>query len=49
MLHMLVEIGATVTLCHSKTRDLASHTRQADIIVAAVGKKHLITADMVRP
>lgn len=49
MLHMLIEKGATVTLCHSKTRDLASHTRQADIIVAAVGKKHLITADMVRP
>ncbi|MGH3560807.1 MAG: bifunctional methylenetetrahydrofolate dehydrogenase/methenyltetrahydrofolate cyclohydrolase, partial [Mycobacterium sp.] len=41
--------NATVTLCHTKTRDLAGLTRQADIIVAAVGVPHLLTADMVRP
>jgi methylenetetrahydrofolate dehydrogenase (NADP+) / methenyltetrahydrofolate cyclohydrolase len=41
--------NATVTLCHTKTRDLAALTRQADIIVAAVGVPHLLTADMVRP
>jgi len=39
---------ATVTLCHSKTKDLASYTRQADILVAAVGKPAAITADMVK-
>ncbi|MGB9304051.1 MAG: bifunctional methylenetetrahydrofolate dehydrogenase/methenyltetrahydrofolate cyclohydrolase [Mycobacterium sp.] len=41
--------NATVTLCHTKTRDLGALTRQADIIVAAVGVPHLLTADMVRP
>ena len=41
--------NATVTLCHTKTRDLAALTRQADIIVAAVGVPHMVTADMVRP
>src|SRR5215468_4395527 len=41
--------NATVTLCHTGTRDLAALTRQADIIVAAVGVPHLLTADMVRP
>lgn len=41
--------NATVTLCHTKTRDLAALTRQADIVVAAVGVPHLLTADMVRP
>ncbi|MBW0016270.1 MAG: bifunctional methylenetetrahydrofolate dehydrogenase/methenyltetrahydrofolate cyclohydrolase [Mycobacterium sp.] len=41
--------NATVTLCHTATRDLAGITRQADIIVAAVGVPHLLTADMVRP
>ena len=41
--------NATVTLCHTGTRDLPSLTRQADIIVAAVGVPHLLTADMVRP
>lgn len=39
--------NATVTLCHTGTRDLAAHTRQADIIVAAVGVPHMLTADMV--
>lgn len=41
--------NATVTLCHTGTRDLATHTRQADIIVAAVGVPHMLTADMVAP
>lgn len=41
--------NATVTLCHTGTRDLASLTKQADIIVAAVGVPHMLTADMVKP
>lgn len=41
--------NATVTLCHTGTRDLAQLTRQADVIVAAVGVPHMLTADMVRP
>ena len=40
--------NATVTICHTGTKDLAYHTRQADILVAAMGKAHAITADMVR-
>jgi methylenetetrahydrofolate dehydrogenase (NADP+)/methenyltetrahydrofolate cyclohydrolase len=41
--------NATVTLCHTGTRDLAALTRQADIVVAAAGAPHIVTADMVRP
>jgi methylenetetrahydrofolate dehydrogenase (NADP+)/methenyltetrahydrofolate cyclohydrolase len=41
--------NATVTLCHTGTRDLAALTKQADIIVAGVGVPHMLTADMVRP
>ncbi|GAA4374634.1 bifunctional methylenetetrahydrofolate dehydrogenase/methenyltetrahydrofolate cyclohydrolase [Actinomadura verrucosospora] len=41
--------NATVTLCHTATRDLAEHTRKADIVVAAAGVPGLITADMVKP
>lgn len=41
--------NATVTLCHTGTSDLAAHTRRADIVVAAAGVPHLITADMVKP
>lgn len=41
--------NATVTLCHTGTRDLPALTRQADIIIAAVGVPHLVTADMVKP
>jgi len=40
---------ATVTICHSRTRDLASHTRRADILIAAVGRARLVTAEMVKP
>jgi methylenetetrahydrofolate dehydrogenase (NADP+) / methenyltetrahydrofolate cyclohydrolase len=38
-----------VTICHSATKDLAAHTRQADVVVAAVGKRNVLTADMVKP
>jgi methylenetetrahydrofolate dehydrogenase (NADP+)/methenyltetrahydrofolate cyclohydrolase len=41
--------NATVTMCHTGTRDLAAHTRRADIVVAAAGHPGLLTADMVRP
>ena len=41
--------NATVTLCHTGTKDLAGHTRRADIVVAAAGRPGLLTADMVRP
>ena len=40
---------ATVTVCHSRTRDLAAHTRAADILIVAAGRARLVTADMVRP
>jgi len=41
--------NATVTVCHSRTVDLASHTRRADILVAAIGKPEMITGDMIKP
>jgi methylenetetrahydrofolate dehydrogenase (NADP+)/methenyltetrahydrofolate cyclohydrolase len=41
--------NSTVTLCHTGTRDLAAHVREADIVIAAAGVPHLITADMVKP
>jgi methylenetetrahydrofolate dehydrogenase (NADP+)/methenyltetrahydrofolate cyclohydrolase len=46
---MLLARSATVTVCHSRTRELASVTRQADILVAAVGKARMVRADMVKP
>jgi len=46
---MLLAAGATVTICHSRTRDLAAQVRQADVVVAAVGKVGLVTADMIKP
>ena len=46
---MLLQKNATVTVCHSATADLKAITRQADVIVAAVGKINLLTADMVKP
>ncbi len=49
MAMMLLQANATVTVCHSGTADLAHHTRQADIVVAAVGKRDVLTADMVKP
>ena len=49
MAMMLLAKSATVTICHSATQDLGAITRQADVIVAAVGKRNLLTADMVKP
>ena len=49
MAMLLLQANATVTVCHSATPDLALHTRQADIVVAAVGKRNVLTADMVKP
>ncbi len=46
---MLLKANATVTICHSATPDLKLHTLQADVIVAAVGRRNVVTADMVRP
>lgn len=46
---MLTARNATVTLCHSRTAELETHTRRADILVAATGRAGLITADMVKP
>jgi methylenetetrahydrofolate dehydrogenase (NADP+) / methenyltetrahydrofolate cyclohydrolase len=45
---LLLRRNATVTVCHSRTKDLASHTRNADILVAAAGRPNLITRDMVK-
>ncbi|HKO88984.1 MAG TPA: bifunctional methylenetetrahydrofolate dehydrogenase/methenyltetrahydrofolate cyclohydrolase FolD [Burkholderiales bacterium] len=46
--HLLLQKGATITLCNSKTVDLAAHTRQADILIVAIGKPKLITGDMIK-
>jgi len=46
---LLLAAHATVTMCHSGTPDLAAHTRQADIVIAAVGKPGILTGDMVKP
>ncbi len=46
---LLLQANATVTVCHSATADMGYHTRQADVIVAAVGKRNVLTADMVKP
>ena len=49
MAMLLLRENCTVTICHSRTKDLAAHTRRADILVAAVGKAGFVTADMVKP
>ena len=46
---MLLQKNATVTVCHSATKDLKAMTLQADVVVAAVGQRHVLTADMVKP
>ena len=46
---LLLAANSTVTIAHSKTHDLSAHTRKADILVAAAGRLHLVTADMVKP
>ena len=49
MAMLLMHAGATVTICHSQTQDLAAHCRRADILVAAIGRPRMITAEMVKP
>ncbi len=49
MAQLLLAANATVTVCHSRTRDLAFHTRRADVLVAAIGRPKMITGDMVKP
>ena len=46
---LLLQANATVTVCHSGTPDLGYHTRQADVVVAAVGRRNTLTADMIKP
>lgn len=46
---LLLQANATVTICHSGTTDLGYHTRQADIVVAATGRRNTLTADMIKP
>jgi methylenetetrahydrofolate dehydrogenase (NADP+) / methenyltetrahydrofolate cyclohydrolase len=45
---LLLEAGATVTICHSKTRDIGAYTRAADVVVVATGRRNMLTADMVK-
>ena len=49
MAMLLLQAGATVTICNSKTKDLAAHTKEADILVVATGKPKMIKGDMVKP
>lgn len=49
MAMLTLAAGATVTLCNSKTRDLASHTRRADVLIVATGKPGIVTGDMIKP
>jgi methylenetetrahydrofolate dehydrogenase (NADP+)/methenyltetrahydrofolate cyclohydrolase len=46
---LLQKENATVTICHSRTKDLAAHTRRADIVIAAIGRAEMITGDMLKP
>lgn len=47
--YMLLEKNATVTICHSKTQNLSTYTKTADILISAAGQKHIITQDMIKP
>lgn len=49
MAMLLLQAGATVTICNSKTKDLSAHTKEADILVVATGKPKMITGDMIKP
>ena len=49
MAHLLLERNGTVTVCHSRTRDLVYETRNADVLVVAIGKPKFVSADMVKP
>lgn len=46
---LLLKAGATITICHSKTKDLAHHTKHADIVAVAIGKPKFLKADMIKP
>jgi 5,10-methylene-tetrahydrofolate dehydrogenase/methenyl tetrahydrofolate cyclohydrolase len=46
---LLQKENATVTICHSRTQDLAAHTREADILIAAIGRTEMVTGDMIKP
>jgi 5,10-methylene-tetrahydrofolate dehydrogenase/methenyl tetrahydrofolate cyclohydrolase len=46
---LLQKANATVTICHSRTKDLAEHLRNADIVIAAIGRTEMITGDMLKP
>lgn len=49
MAMLLLQAGATITICNSKTKDLTAHTKEADILVVATGRPKMITAEMVKP
>jgi methylenetetrahydrofolate dehydrogenase (NADP+)/methenyltetrahydrofolate cyclohydrolase len=49
MAMLLLQAGATVTICNSKTKDLSAHTKEADILVVATGKPNMITGNMIKP
>ncbi len=49
MAALLINANATVTVCHSKTKNLLEFTKNADVLIVAIGKKHFVTADMVKP
>jgi methylenetetrahydrofolate dehydrogenase (NADP+)/methenyltetrahydrofolate cyclohydrolase len=49
LFHLLLQAGATVTICNSKTVDVAAHARRADVLVVAVGRPNMISGDMIRP
>ena len=49
MAMLLLQAGATVTICNSKTKDLTAHTKEADILVVATGKPNMITGNMIKP
>ncbi|MGD2048777.1 MAG: bifunctional methylenetetrahydrofolate dehydrogenase/methenyltetrahydrofolate cyclohydrolase FolD [Chloroflexota bacterium] len=46
---LLQKANATITICHSRTKDLAAHTREADILIAAIGRTEMVTGDMIKP
>lgn len=49
MAALLINANATVTVCHSRTKNLTDFTKNADVLIVAIGKKHFVTADMVKP
>ena len=49
MASLLQQMNGTVTVCHSRTKDIAAHVRRADVLVVALGKKHFVRGDWVKP